>query len=210
MSLILGLTGCLGSGKTTVSSLLARHGAVIFCADQIARDVIAQGTPGFHQVVDAFGDGIVAADGSVDRKALARIVFSDRERRKTLEGLIHPLVRERELALLREHEAHPLVVLDVPLLYETGLDEWCHKVAVVTVPEGVRFFRLKANRGMEPEEAMARLKAQLSQGEKDDRADFLIHNGGTPQGTAAQAKDLLLRLFPNGLPAPLSAVPNTP
>src|SRR6187200_1717728 len=116
----IGLTGGIGSGKSTVSRLLEQRGAVIVDADAIAREVVAPGTPGLAAVTEAFGDGVVAPDGSLDRPALAAVVFADPEARKRLDAIVHPLVRARAAEVAAAAPADAVVVNDVPLLVETG------------------------------------------------------------------------------------------
>ncbi|MCC5876186.1 MAG: dephospho-CoA kinase [Candidatus Sumerlaeia bacterium] len=202
-SLILGLTGSLGSGKSFVSSLFTLCHAKVICADQLAREAVKQGTAAFEEIRRTFGESVVAPDGSLDRQHLARIVFRDPPKRKKLESIVHPHVRERELELIGQYRGFPLVVLDVPLLYESGMDAHCHKVAVVTIGDEQRIERLKRDRSMTREEIEERLAAQMPQEEKAGRADFLIDNSGTRQQTAMQLNQILGQIFPHGLPKPL-------
>lgn len=209
-SLILGLTGSLGSGKSFASSLFTLCHAKVICADELAREAVKKGTAAFEEIRRTFGDSVVAPDGNLDRQHLARIVFRDPPKRKKLESIVHPRVRERELELIGQYRGFPLVVLDVPLLYESGMDAFCHKVAVVTIGENQRFERLKRDRSMSRDEIEERLGAQMSQEEKARRADFLIDNSGTRQHTANQVNELLEKLFPRGLPKPLVPLPDQP
>lgn len=205
--MILGLTGSLGSGKSTVSSLLASCNAQVVCADRIAREVVEPGSKILTQIAEHFGPQVIKPDGSLDRAVLASQVFSDPEKRKQLESIVHPAVRERELEQLQEHRDHPLVVLDVPLLFEAGMHQWCDRVAVVTVDEAVRRDRLKRDRHMTDEEIGARLAAQMPQADKARRADFIIDNSGSLAETNNQVHHLLQQLFPAGLPHPLRLSP---
>src|SRR5215211_4898875 len=116
----IGLTGGIGSGKSTVSQLLVERGALLVDADRLARDVVQPGTAGLAAVVEAFGDSVLAPDGSLDRAALAAIVFADPESRRRLDGIVHPLVRQRAAELVAAAPADAVVVQDVPLLVETG------------------------------------------------------------------------------------------
>lgn len=202
-ALILGLTGSLGSGKSYVSSLFATSSAKVICADQLAREVVAEGGKALEDIRSTFGDSVLRPDGSLDREHLARVVFPDPSKRKKLESIVHPRVRERELELIEMYRDFPLVVLDVPLLYESGMDALCDKVAVVRIDEKLREERLQAGRGMSPGEIRDRLAAQMPQEEKARRADFVIDNSGTREETATQVNALLSRLFPAGLPEPL-------
>lgn len=191
--MILGLTGVIGSGKSTVAAMLRAAGAAHVDADVIAREVVAPGTPGFAEVVAAFGSGVVGADGALDRKALGAMIFKDPSLKKKLEAIIHPRVRDREVALIDDHRraGAPLVVLDVPLLFETGAQSLCDKVLVVVVRDDVRIQRLTSTRGMTHDQITARDKAQWSQDEKAARADFVLDNSGTLEDTQQH----VLRLY---------------
>lgn len=206
-STILGLTGSIGSGKTFVSSLLAQTGARIICADEIAREVAAPGSPALSDIRHRFGSDVFHEDGSLDREKLGRLVFSDPARRRELEEIIHPLVRKRELDLLKEYDGHPLVVLDVPLLFENNLDRYCDHTVAVTITEEERQRRLGAARGLTREQVEARLRAQMAQEEKAARADTVIDNSGSREATARQVNALLATLFPGTLPEPLRFFP---
>jgi dephospho-CoA kinase len=202
-SVILGLTGSLGSGKSFVSSLLLSCRAKVVCADQLAREVVEPGSVALEEIRSTFGDDVFGHDGSLDRRRLAGIVFSDPLKRKTLESIIHPRVRARELELIAEYAGFPLVVLDVPLLFESEMDRFCDRVAVVVVDDDVREERLLRDRAMTAQEVRERLAAQMPQKEKARRADFLLDNSGTRDETASQVNAMLDNLFPGGLPAPL-------
>jgi dephospho-CoA kinase len=141
-----GLTGGVGSGKSTVSALLAEHGAVIIDADAIAREVVEPGTPGYAAVVARFGPGVVADDGSLDRPALAAIVFADEDDRRDLNAIVHPLVGERSAEILAKVPDDAIVVFDVPLLVEGGLAAGYDAVVVVEADVATRLARL-AERG---------------------------------------------------------------
>ncbi|MCB2154520.1 dephospho-CoA kinase, long form [bacterium] len=192
--MILGLTGSIGSGKTSVATILQQCGAVIIRADVIAREVVAPGTPALQEISRRFGPEVVTKDGSLDRQRMADIVFRDPTRRKELEEIIHPRVREREEELIRRYGDQPMVVLEIPLLYETGAEEMCDAVAVVTVNERERVRRLVEDRGMSEEEVRRRLQAQLPQEEKARRADHVIDNSGSPEATRRQVEELYKKL----------------
>lgn len=194
MAYILGLTGSLGSGKSTVSSMFRSLGVPTICADELAREVTARQHPALQEIVEAFGPGILTDSGELDRAALAAIVFRDPEARARLESIVHPRVRERELELLHENRHAPVVVLDIPLLYETGAESLCNGVAVVAVDDAERFRRLQASRSMTRDQIEARLAAQMPQAEKRRRADFTIDNSGTIADTEKQVRQLLRTL----------------
>jgi dephospho-CoA kinase len=192
---ILGLTGSVGSGKSTVSSMMRDLGYPVVCADELAREATAPGAPALDEIARTFGPSVLRPTGELDRAALAKIVFQDSSARRTLEAIVHPRVRAREVEEIeRLRPLHPLVVLDVPLLFEAGAQDLCDAVAVVTVPEDVRRQRLAA-RGMAPEDIARRLAAQMPQDEKARRADHEIDNSGTLEATRAQVQALVRRIL---------------
>jgi len=193
--MIVGLTGSFGSGKTTVTEYLKSRRIPVIDADEIAREVTAPGSPGMEMVLKAFGDDYRSADGGLDRKKLAHRVFSNPDDLKRLEEIIHPLVRERELALLEKYKNEPLVILSVPLLLEKGLDRYTDKILVVTISEEVRLSRLTKRHKMTREEITERLKSQMPQEEKARRADFIIDNSGTTQETQKRVDAVLKTLL---------------
>jgi dephospho-CoA kinase len=181
----IGLTGGIGSGKSTVSALLAERGAVIVDADRIAREVVAPGTPGLAQVVDVFGEKVLAANGSLDRQALAGIVFTDPQARARLDGIVHPLVRARSAELVAAVPEDSVVVNDVPLLVETGQARSYDLVLVVEADPATRLSRL-VQRGLTAEDARARMAAQASDEQRRAVADVVLDNSGTPEELAEQ------------------------
>ena len=181
----IGLTGGIGSGKSTVSRLLEQRGAVIVDADAIAREVVAPGTPGLAAVTEAFGDGVVAPDGSLDRSALAAVVFADPEARKRLDAIVHPLVRARATEVAAAAPADAVVVNDVPLLVETGQAGSYDLVLVVEADPATRVARL-VQRGLTAEDARARMVAQATDEQRRAVADVLLDNSGTPEELEAQ------------------------
>lgn len=212
-----GLTGGIGCGKSTVAATLARCGAVVVDADLLAREAVAAGTPGFAQVVHAFGEGVVGPDGALDRGALGRLVFADEDRLRALEAIVHPVVRR--LAQAAETAAPPgsIVVHEQPLLVESRLaaaatsdadadaeqaaaeagdDRWGHFDAVVVVdcPPPAQLHRLVSLRGMAASDARARMAAQASRGQRLAVADFVVTNDSTPEELTARTKQLYGRL----------------
>jgi dephospho-CoA kinase len=181
----IGLTGGIGSGKSTVSALLAERGAVIVDADVIAREVVEPGTPGLAAVVEAFGQTVLASDGSLDRPALAAIVFADPEARHRLDGIVHPLVRARAAELAAAAPAGAVVVHDVPLLVETGQAGRYDLVLVVVADAETRVARL-VRRGLPEVDARARIAAQATDEQRRKVADVVLDNGGSPEELAAQ------------------------
>ena len=180
--LVLGLTGGIGSGKSTVSAMMAAHGAVIIDADLIAREVVEPGGRAYDAVIERFGPDILAPDGTIDRPALAAIVFGDEKARKDLNDLTHPAVgavmAERMAA---EAETDHVVVLDIPLLAEGGRNRRSGMlgVLVVDVPEEIAVARLVGSRGMDEADARARIAAQASREQRRAIADVVIDNSGS-------------------------------
>ena len=181
----IGLTGGIGSGKSTASQLLVQRGAVLIDADLLAREVVEPGTPGLAAVVDAFGGQVLAADGSLDRPALAAVVFADPEARRRLDGIVHPLVRQRAAELVAAAPNDAVVVQDVPLLVETGQAGAFDLVLVVEADAESRIGRL-VERGLTEADARARIAAQASDDERRAAADVVLDNSGTPEQLAEQ------------------------
>jgi len=193
---MVGLTGGIASGKTTFAAALRARGVPVVDADALARAAVAPGTGALAEIARAFGEGVLAPDGSLDRKALGAIVFADAGARRRLEAITHPAVRNamaEETARLAA-EGHPLAFYDTPLLYEVGLDRLLDSVVVVWAPPDVQRARLVARDGLAPAEADARLAAQLPIDDKAARADFVVENTGAPADLAPKAERLLADL----------------
>lgn len=195
--LVYGLTGGIGTGKSTVAKLLAAKGAVIVDADAAAREVVAPGSEGLAAIVAAFGSGILDAAGALDRLKLGEIVFADAAKRKILEGITHPRVVMRmgaQIAAASE-AGKPVVILDVPLLYETGaLLGAVEKVIVVYAPRPVQEARVLSRDALPAEQVRARIASQMDIEEKRKRADFVIDNSGDLAATARQVDELWSKL----------------
>jgi dephospho-CoA kinase len=183
----IGLTGGIACGKSTVSAMLVSRGAILVDADKLARDVVEPGSPVLDKVASHFGQDILQEDGSLNRKKLGEIIFADLAARKNLESLLHPPIR----ALMREQmetaeRDYPgkLVVVDVPLLFESDLAFMFQEVVVVYVPRKVQLERLMLRDGLTETAAIERLQSQMSIEEKRKRADFVIDNSGTRQETS--------------------------
>jgi dephospho-CoA kinase len=175
---LIGITGGIGSGKTTVARMLADRGGVVIDADELARRAIDPGTPGHAKAVERFGPGVVASDGSIDRERLARIVFDDPSARRDLEAIIHPEVaRLFAEATLPYRDTDAVVVYDVPLLVEAGLEGMFDAVVVVAAPQEVRMGRLVA-RGMSEEDARSRMGSQASDQARGRAASVVLRNDG--------------------------------
>lgn len=183
--LVIGLTGGMGAGKSTVARLLAEHGAHVIDADAIAREVVAPGAPALAAIAEQFGDEVLTDDGALDRAAMAGIVFTDEARLRALEAITHPAIRDRIAELLDEHERaeadephERVVVLDHPLLVETGMAQDLPVVVVVAAPEDLRVQRLAAGRGIDPADARARMRAQTGDAQRRAAATHVIRNDG--------------------------------
>lgn len=181
----IGLTGGIGSGKSTVAALLAERGAVVVDADRIAREVLEPGSPGLAAVVEAFGEQVLTADGALDRPAVAAVVFGDPDARARLDGIVHPLVRARSAELLGSVPVDAVVVQDIPLLVETGQAGSFDLVLVVEADLATRVARL-VRRGLPEADAHARIAAQAGDEERRAVADVVLDNSGTPEDLAAQ------------------------
>jgi len=191
-----GLTGNVASGKSTVARAWAKAGVPVVSADDLARDAVAPGSPGLQEVVDAFGPQVLRSDGTLDRDHLRERVFQDTEARKRLEAILHPRIRELREAWLQEQrdEGAPLVVSEIPLLFETGLEGEVHLIVFVDAPKEERRRRLVEDRGLTPEEANRIMAAQGDPGEKRRRSHHVLKNDGTLEDLEARAHSLLEEL----------------
>lgn len=171
-----GLSGGIGSGKSTVAARLAALGAVVIDADRVAREVVAPGTLGLAQVVDRFGPQVLAADGELDRAGLGAIVFADEPARRDLEAITHPLIKARSAKLFAAAAPDAVVVHDIPLLVEMGLAADYALTIIVDVPQEERLRRLVEHRGMPLDQARARIAAQASDPQRTAAADVLLDN----------------------------------
>jgi len=187
-----GLTGGIGSGKSTVSRQLSSYGAVVIDADVVARAVVAPGSPGLAQVVAEFGTAVLRPDGSLDREAVGALVFADPARLAALNAIVHPLVGARmdELEEQARADGARVVVLDVPLLAENGLAPLYDEVVVVDCPVDVAVRRLVEQRGMTEEDARARIAAQATREQRRAVATHVLDNSGTPEQLAQQVRAL--------------------
>ncbi len=195
--MVVGLTGGIASGKSTVSRLFVEAGVPVICADELAREVVKAGSPGLAEIRRAFGDEVIDPQGELDRAAMARVVFHQADRRELLESIIHPRVaKEKEKRLTKlQRQGYSLAIVDVPLLYETGWDRFCNLVIVVTVSRETQEERLRARDGMSREDARARVDAQMPIEEKVERADRVVDNSGSVQHTREQIDSLVKELM---------------
>lgn len=190
MTLRVGLTGGIGSGKSEASRRLAAHGAVVIDADRIAREVVEPGTPGLARIVETFGRDVLRPDGSLDRGRLGAIVFSDRERLAALNAIVHPLVGERVAGLQDQAPADAVVVYDVPLLAENDLAGAYDVVVVVDAADEIRLDRLTRVRGMDEADAKARIAAQATREDRLRIADIVIVNEGSLDDLARRVDEV--------------------
>lgn len=179
--LLIGLTGNIGSGKSTVAQLLGERGATIIDADVLARRAVEHGTAAYRQIVERWGTSILAADGLIDRAALRRIVFSEPQQLEQLNTIVHPEVERMRAALVEQarQRGDRLVVCDIPLLFERRMTEGFDRIVLVDAPRPVRLERLVRERGLRETEAMDMIVAQMPAELKRARADFVIDNVGT-------------------------------
>jgi dephospho-CoA kinase len=173
---LIGLTGGIAAGKSTVAKRWAEHGALEIDADQVARDVVEPGTVGLGRVVEAFGSDVLTADGELDRKQLARQIFSDAGKRELLNSILHPLIKQRTKQLLSELPAESIVVYNVPLLVEAAVDHPFDLVVTVEAPEEEQLRRLVETRGLTESEARSRISAQAKPIERAARADRILNS----------------------------------
>ncbi|MHC5251872.1 dephospho-CoA kinase [Listeria kieliensis] len=200
MGFTLGLTGSIATGKSTVSKMLVSAGIAVIDADIVARKVVEKGTVGLKKIVSCFGTDVLL-DGELNRAKLGEIIFHDEAKREQLNEIVHPLVREEMLSerdrLFRAGES--IVVLDIPLLYESQLTDLVDRVLVVATTEEIELSRLMARNELSKEEALARIRAQMSINNKVKLADFVVDNNGTKQETEKQVNEFLHELKRHGI-----------
>lgn len=183
-ALVVGLTGGIGSGKSSVCRIFARLGARIIDADLAARQAVAKGTPVLREIVDVFGKSFLLNDGSLDRKKMAGLIFTQPAKKLQLNKIVHPRVRQiitDQLQHTLDSGSYSIIVIDIPLLYETGAEEYpfLNSIVVVTADLPARIRRLRRRDGLSEKEIMNRVNAQLPLEKKAARADYVIDNSGT-------------------------------
>jgi dephospho-CoA kinase len=188
---VVGLTGGIGAGKSTVARMLASHGAVIVDSDAIAREVVAPGTPGLAEIAEMFGPGMLQADGSLDRPGLGRIVFNDPDALRRLEEITHPRIQAESARLIADAEASgaPVVIHDIPLMVESGAQANFESVIVVEAPDELRLDRLEG-RGLPREQALERMKAQATNEQRREAATYLIINDASEADLSARVDEV--------------------
>jgi len=195
--MLIGLTGGIACGKSTVSAMLVKHNALLVDADQVARDVVEPGETALLQIAEEFGSNVLNSDGSLNRKQLGAIVFSDSDKLRQLEQITHPAIRARMLhsiELYKQQQPEALIVADIPLLYETNQVHLYEGILVVYIPRELQIERLMNRNGITKEEAEARIALQMDIEEKKRRADWVIDNSSTLESTEQQVVSLIKRL----------------
>ena len=187
---LIGLTGGIAAGKTTVAAHWVSLGGIEIDADKLAREVVEPGTKGIDQIRQIFGDSVFSSDSSLDRQKLGEIIFNDPHKRLTLEGIIHPLVRQRASELLAELPQNSMVIYTVPLLVEANVSLPFDVIVSVEAPEADRVKRLVSSRGMSTDQAMARIKSQASAIERAAAADYILNSNQPLPSLLADASAL--------------------
>jgi dephospho-CoA kinase len=181
----IGLTGGIGAGKSTAAQLFRDHGAAVIDADAIAREVVEPGSPALSQLADAFGAGVIAPDGTLQRSRLAEIAFADPESTARLNAIMHPAIRARTEHWYERYSDCPVVVHDVPLLVENGMSRIYHLSVLVDVSAETRVERLITSRGMDEADARRRIAAQASDQQRYEACDVVLDNHGSPADLSA-------------------------
>lgn len=195
--MLIGLTGGIASGKSTVSALFVKHGALLVDADQVAREVVEPGEPALLQIIEQFGEAVLQPDGSLNRQALGALVFAEADKLKLLESITHPAIRARMLEKIEQYKAEQpdaVIVADIPLLYETKQAHLYEGIAVVYIPRAMQIARLMKRNSLSEAEATARIELQMDIEEKRKLADWVIDNSSILQHTEQQVIELIARL----------------
>lgn len=191
--MIIGLTGSIASGKSTVAKMLKEYGFPIIDADVVARLVVEPGMPTLKKIVEVFGEEVLTDTGEMNRKKVGSIIFHDVEKRQMLNNIIHPAIRQEMIRQRDEYIANGerTIVMDIPLLFESKLQYFVEKILVVSVTEEVQLKRLMERNELTEEEASARISSQLPLSEKEKGADAVIYNNGTIEETKKQLEKIL-------------------
>jgi dephospho-CoA kinase len=195
--ILVGLTGGVATGKTTVATMFRRCGAVVIDADELAREVVQPGKPAWREIVRTFGRQILNPDRTINRHALGTIVFHDKKKLRRLEGIIHPRVAREQARLTRQaSRSNPkaVVVYDVPLLFEAGIDKRVDKIAVVTADRDTQIARLKKRNGLTRTDALRRIKSQMPLSHKRRRADYVLDGTTDRKRLAGEVAKILAEL----------------
>ncbi|RKQ20065.1 dephospho-CoA kinase [Ureibacillus endophyticus] len=191
--MIIGLTGSIASGKSTVANMLKEYGFPIVDADLVARQVVEPGSETLQKIADAFGPEVITPEGTMDRAKVGSIIFHDESKRKVLNDIIHPAIRAEMLRQRDEHVANgaKTVIMDIPLLFESKLQHYVEKILVVSVNEETQLKRLIERNQLNEEDAKARISSQLPLSIKEQGADAVINNNGSIEETRQQLEDIL-------------------
>jgi dephospho-CoA kinase len=187
---LIGLTGGIGSGKSTIARRLAEHGAVVIDADHVAREVVEPGQPALEAIFSSLGQDLRLPDGSLNRSELGSIVFTDKSKLKVLNSIVHPAVKARTMTLFSQAPQDAVVVYDVPLLVEASVDYPFEEIIVASAPESVRVERLMEHRGMTEVEAASRIEAQAPEEDRLKIANHVIDTSGDISHTYSQVDAL--------------------
>jgi dephospho-CoA kinase len=195
--LVVGLTGNIGSGKSTVARALEAQGVPLIDADLLAREAVAAGSPALEAIAATFGPSVIGAGGALDRAALRKIVFTNATERAALDAIVHPAVKARRDVLLAEHRKRGsrVVVCDIPLLFETKLDREVDVILLVDAPRDLRLERIERDRGLTRAEALAMIGAQQPAEGKRSRSDYVIDNDGTLESLRTRVDETWQRLL---------------
>jgi len=193
MTTVVGLTGGIASGKSTVANMIRNLGIAVIDADVIAREVVEVGQEAYYKIIETFGDGILQEDRTINRAELGAIIFNNEDKRKALNNIVHPAVRAKMNELKTEYikKGEKVIVLDIPLLFESKLTHLVEKIIVVYVDREVQVKRLMERNGLTLEEAEARIHSQMPLSEKIPLADAVLNNNGTIVETTEQLKSIL-------------------
>ena len=194
---VIGLTGGIATGKSTVCAILENAGAVIIDADRIARNLVKKNLPAYRQIVDTFGKSILLPGGEINRTALGDLIFNDPRKKQLLNKILHPQVgkeTDRQLKRIEKNNPHALVILDIPLLLESGLHKNLSEVIVVYTPEHIQINRLMQRDHISQENALARIRSQMPIEEKKKLATIVIDNSGMLEDTRKQTLEIFQRL----------------
>jgi dephospho-CoA kinase len=194
---LIGLTGGIATGKSTVSAMLKKAGAIIIDADRIARDVIKKGLPAYREIVAQFGTEVLLPDGEINRNMLSDIIFNDHQKKQLLNSIVHPYVNEevnRQIIQIQKTHPNAVIVLDIPLLIEAGMHDDLSEIIVVYTPQDIQIQRLMQRDRISEADALARVQSQMSIEEKKQQATLVIDNSGTIENTRRLTLDIFKRL----------------
>ncbi|WP_299089544.1 dephospho-CoA kinase [uncultured Metabacillus sp.] len=195
MTIVIGLTGGIASGKSTVSNIIKKAGIRVIDADKISREVVEVGQPAYKQIIETFGEEILHEDLTLHREKLGALIFSDETKRKQLNEIVHPAVRQEMLKQTQEEKERQAkaVILDIPLLFESSLTYMVDKTVLVYVNEETQLKRLMERNGFSEEEAMMRINSQMPLKDKVKLSDEIIDNNGSIEETTIQINKLLMK-----------------